>query len=126
MNFGQFSNADKQNRCQVATLILFETRGLQLYWVVRGGIRLLEEPVPSQAHPPMVLIDTRPKRRAGVIPGRLFQRRTRCDVGHCAANWRNSSRLLKWLIPSSLSSSAAGCDVIVRIDGKAHHSYSSP
>jgi hypothetical protein len=26
---------------RMATMILFETRGLQLYWVVRGGIRLL-------------------------------------------------------------------------------------
>jgi hypothetical protein len=61
---GRLQSADKQNRCQVATMILFETRGLQLYWVVRGGIQLLGDAVPSQAHSPMVLIDTHPRTRA--------------------------------------------------------------
>ncbi len=61
---GRLQSADKQNRCQVATMILFETRGLQLYWVVRGGIQLLGDAVPLQAHSPMVLIDTHPRTRA--------------------------------------------------------------
>jgi hypothetical protein len=65
---GQLLGADKQNRCQVATMILFETRGLQLYWVVRGGIRLLDDSAPSRARSPKVLIDTHPRTLA---PGEL-------------------------------------------------------
>ena len=42
----QLLGAGKRNRCQVATMILFETRGLQLYWVVRGGTRLLDDSAP--------------------------------------------------------------------------------
>ena len=45
-------------------MILFETRGLQLYWVVRGGIRFAQRLWPLRVPRSMVLIDTLPRIRA--------------------------------------------------------------
>ena len=36
----RFLKRRKQSGCVVPTMILFEARGLRLFWVVRGGIRL--------------------------------------------------------------------------------------
>jgi hypothetical protein len=42
---------------KVPTMILFETRGLQLFWVVRGGIRSNGRlSADEQAHTPLGLI----------------------------------------------------------------------
>jgi hypothetical protein len=55
---------------QVPTMILSETRGLQLFWVVRGGIGLKRRlGAELQAHrAPNNLLDTLPRTRASQEP----------------------------------------------------------
>ena len=65
-----FQKRNKLNGCNVPTMILFEARGLRLFWVVRGGIELLRDSVPEAHITPKVLIDTLPR------PERLETRRT--------------------------------------------------
>jgi hypothetical protein len=67
--FGSGSFASKRVGFSGPTMVLSETRGLQLSWVMRGGIRCIWRLGAERQHAgPSSLIDTLPRPRASQEP----------------------------------------------------------
>jgi hypothetical protein len=67
--FGSGSYASRSVGFGGPTMVLFETRGLQLFWVMRGGIRCNWRLGAKRQHAgPNFLIDTLPRPRASQEP----------------------------------------------------------
>jgi hypothetical protein len=67
--FGSGSFASKRVGFSEPTMVLCETRGLQLFWVMRGGIRCIWRLSAERLHAgPSSLMDTLPRPRASQEP----------------------------------------------------------